>query len=300
MRSGTSKLLKRFGIFDVPVSSQIKAGLNAVLHPLNLRIGTRTAERREFERRAALVATGHFDKPVFPVPRQFTACRPDDIISALRKYRTVTGRFADPQRSGYCFANSYFTSPDAEVAYAMVRLLRPGRIIEVGSGHSTSLFREAIRDAEIATELIAIDPSPRRTIEAFADQIIPQPIEHVPASLLETLSANNILFIDSSHQVLIGNDVVTLALNVLPNLSPGVVVHLHDIFLPWDYPKQWLIDYKWEMNEQYLVQALLQGSTEFDVLWPGHFLQKTYEGFASLFDSRYLAIASSLWLKKRA
>ena len=75
-------------------------------------------------------------------------------------------------------------------------------------------------------------------------------------------------------------------------------MHFHDIFLPFDYPREWIVDNKWTWNEQYLVQALLQGSTEFEVLWPGHFLQKTRPEFAGLFDYRYVGTASSLWLRR--
>ena len=99
----------------------------------------------------------------------------------------------------------------------------------------------------------------------------------------ETLKCNDILFIDSSHQIRIGNDVVKLLLDIIPALKKGVLVHFHDIFLPYDYPRQWIIDNRWEWNEQYLVQAMLQGSVEFEVLWPGHFLQRTFPNFANLF-----------------
>ena len=185
--------------------------MNAGLTSLNLRIETKTAERIEARRLAVLVNEGHFDRPVFPLLSQFYNCEPDTIIDAIRTYRNDMKRFAEGGRDGYCFQNDYFTSPDAEVAYALVRLLRPKRIIEVGSGNSTNLFREAIRDSGSGTELVSIDPSPRRAIEAVADQVIHERLERISLSCFQDLEANDILFIDLSHYISIGNDVVTLS-----------------------------------------------------------------------------------------
>lgn len=279
------------------LTSQVKDALNALLRPLNLRVETRTAEDRETARRAALAAAGHFEKPAFPVLEQFLACRPAPIIAALREYRECIDRLSE-SRDGYSFDNDYFASPDAEVAYGLVRRQRPARILEIGSGHSTSLFRAAIRDAGLTTQLTAIDPSPRRAVEEFANHIIRQRVEDVPKAMFAELSENDILFVDSSHRIDVGNDVILLILTIIPKLRPGVVVHLHDIFLPWDYPRHWIIDNRWEVTEQYLVQALLQGSCQFEVLWPGYFLQRTDPEFPKLFDVTRMRVGSSLWLRK--
>jgi hypothetical protein len=126
-------------------------------------------------------------------------------------------------------------------------------------------------------------------------------LEHVPPSeLADTLHDGDILFIDSSHESRTGNDVVALFLKVIPALRPGVVVHVHDVFLPFDYPREWIVEQRWDWNEQYLVQAMLQGSHQFDVLWPAHFLQQTWPGFADHFGGRCRDNACSLWLRKIA
>lgn len=115
---------------------------------------------------------------------------------------------------------------------------------------------------------------------------------------LLTLEPGDFLFIDSSHEVKTGNDVVALLLNVLPSLQAGVLIHIHDIFLPYEYQKEWIIQNRWPWNEQYLVQAFLQGSEEYEVLLAGHYRQKTMPDFVKNFPLWLGKDASSLWLRK--
>jgi hypothetical protein len=138
-------------------------------------------------------------------------------------------------------------------------------------------------------------------VQSVADQVIRRRLEDVSsADLQDLLQSNDILFIDSSHEIRAGNDVVSLFLRVVPELRSGVVIHVHDIFLPFEYPREWIVENTLNVNwaEQYLVQAMLQGSDQFEVLWPGHFLQRTLLGFADHFDGKASGIATSLWLRK--
>lgn len=276
--------------------------MNEWLARLNLKIETRTADRAERARLLNLEQAGHFRNQVFPVLPQIARCDPSPLLGALDKHRLQTSRFARPKADGiYSFSNDYFTSPDAEVAYALVRLLQPKRIVEIGSGNSTYLFREAITDGSLNTKLVSIDPSPRREVQSIADQVIRRRLEDVPSSdLQDVLQSNDILFIDSSHEIRPGNDVVSLFVRTLPALRSGVVIHVHDIFLPFEYPREWIVENTLNVNwaEQYLVQALLQGSNQFEVLWPGHFLQRTLPNFDDHFGSNPVGVAKSLWLRK--
>jgi hypothetical protein len=283
-------------------STKSKNLINRLLAPLNLHLTSLTAARDETIRLQDLGEAGHFDKPVFPVPERFVRCDPLPIFDALDEFRGSTGRFAKNPKNGtsFSFDNAYFTSPDAEVAYAVVRRLRPKHIVEVGSGNSSRLFHAAIADGCMQTRLTAIDPHPRSAIDHVADEVITRRLEEVPLDFFgEKLDANDVLFIDSSHQVRVGNDVLKLLLCIVPALRGGVVIHLHDIFLPFDYPRQWMIEYRWDWAEQYLVQAMLQSSDRFDVMWPGHFLQRTLTDFSRFFDVKPEGVASSLWLRKR-
>jgi predicted O-methyltransferase YrrM len=279
-----------------------KAALNHLLRPLNLRLDSRTAERAEAERLAALRRAGHFDRPVFPLLAQFSRCDPSAVLEAVKRHEPELARFStalEPDR--FSFANDYYSSPDAEVLYAMVRMHRPRRIVEVGSGHSTLLFRHAIDDAGLPAQLTSIDPFPRREIARHAHEVIRERVESLQASdLFSRLERDDMLFIDSSHELKAGNDVLHLYLNVLPSLRDGVVVHLHDIYLPFEYSSTWLIENRWTWTEQYLLQALLQDSVAFDVLWPGHYLQRTLPGFAAHFKFWRGADAKALWMRRRA
>lgn len=287
---------------NMAFTSRVKYQINKCLALANLRVETKTAERAEMERLVRLDRAGHFREQVFSVLTQITDCDANPVLKAVEKYEDQTGRFARASAvGGFSFSNDYFTSPDAEVAYALIRLLEPAQIIEVGSGNSTHLFREAITDGQLGTKLTSIDPSPRREIESVANKIIRRRLEEVgSADLEDVLEAGDILFIDSSHEIRPGNDVVHLFLNVVPKLRRGVVIHVHDIFLPFEYPREWIIENTLNVNwtEQYLLQAMLQGSNEFEVLWPGYYLEKTLPGFSKYFHHATPRIATSFWLRK--
>jgi predicted O-methyltransferase YrrM len=196
--------------------------------------------------------------------------------------------------------NDYFTSPDAEVLTAMVELFKPEKIIEIGSGNSTRLFRAALDEFQANSRIISIDPFPRVETDKSAHEVIRKKLEEIKDEpFFDQIKPGDFLFIDSSHEVKPGNDVVELLLNVLPRLHAGVLIHIHDIFLPYDYPKEWIIQNRWPWTEQYLVQALLQGSDEYEVLWAGHYYQKTMSKFRQHFPYWKGKDASSLWLRKK-
>jgi predicted O-methyltransferase YrrM len=181
----------------------------------------------------------------------------------------------------------------------MVEIYKPRKIIEIGSGNSTRLFRFASGEFQTNSKIISIDPFPRVEIENYAQSILKKRLEDVEKKwFYKKIEIGDFLFIDSSHEIKTGNDVVELFLNILPRLKPGVLIHIHDIFLPYEYPKEWIMQNRWPWNEQYLVQALLQGSEEYEVLWAGHYHQKTMPHFAKHFPLWQGKDASSLWLKK--
>jgi methyltransferase family protein len=284
-------------------TTRMKAFVNRALSPMNLRVETLTAEHRETARIRALAAAGWFDEPRFPLPAGFRTADPSAILDAVAACRERFDDFTRPPgtRDGYSFENDYFSSPDAEVYYAVIQMLCPNTIVEAGSGHSTRLARQAISDAGLATRLVALDPSPRVPVSGVADEHLAAPAESERADeRYRSLAAGDILFVDSSHEIRAANDVVHLLLNVLPSLAPGVVVHIHDVFLPYDYPREWIVDRRWDWNEQYLVQALLGPPSAFDVLWPGSYLQQTLADFARSFPHCGGRRATSLWLRKRA
>ena len=277
--------------------TRLKEVANLLLNRFNVRIDSCTAERMEEKRLAQLGSRGHFDCPIFPVLPQFRVYDPKPIFDQVaRDAQRFVGVSGDP--NGFSLKNDYFTTPDAEVLYAIVQLYRPAKIVEIGSGNSTQLFRNASIEAGLNSHLTSIDPEPRRDIAKYADEIIRYRVEDLrDFEFAERLGRNDIVFIDSSHQVALGNDVNWLVLNVLPTLASGVLIHFHDIFLPYEYPRK--VDHRWNWTEQYLVQAFLTGNESHHVLWAGHYLQRTYPKFADRFKNWDNSMATSLWLQKR-
>ena len=117
-------------------------------------------------------------------------------------------------------------------------------------------------------------------------------------ALFKQLGAGDFLFVDSSHHIKAGNDVLFLFLNILPTLANGVIIHFHDIFLPYEYPTEWLITQRWNWTEQYLLQAILQESSRYQFLWAGYYLQQTLPGFNNSFRYWGGGSAKSVWLRR--
>jgi hypothetical protein len=150
---------------------------------------------------------------------------------------------------------------EAQVLHAVVRHFRPRRIIEVGSGVSTACLRAAAglnaRDAGSRARITCIEPYPSDALKALGDvDLVSRPVQSVPAAVFEELGEGDLLFIDSSHSAKTGSDVAYLFLEVLPRLRPGVVVHVHDIYLPYDYSPMSLKTL-WHWNETAFLHALL-------------------------------------------
>lgn len=169
------------------------------------------------------------------------------------------------------FNQQWFPGLDGALAYAMVRRASPRRIVEVGSGHSTRFMAQAIADGGTNTILHSIDPQPRREIDALCTEVTRTPVQEAPSSVFDALERGDMLFIDGSHKSAPGSDVDLLLGHVLPRLSPGVFVHIHDIFLPEPYPPAWA----WRAyNEQLVVAALLAGGSRFKILCPNAYLRR--------------------------
>jgi len=174
-----------------------------------------------------------------------------EIASVAGALEAIAGG-AGPAR----FDQDWFPRLDAAAAYALVRARRPQTIVEIGSGHSTRFLARAVQDGELSTEITCIDPAPRASLARLGVRHLPMLLRDADPGLFAGLRASDMLFIDSSHIAMPGTDVDRLFLDVLPRLAPGVLVHIHDVFLPDDYPAAW----RWRgYNEQLLVGAFLLG-----------------------------------------
>jgi len=200
--------------------------------------------------------------------------RLDEQVELLASLATFAEEVADTPSSAvngsldYFVDNPAFGPGDAEMLYAMVRHTRPERVLEVGSGHSTRLVRQALRrnaGEGAAGVHVCIEPYENDWLGALGlDRLVRQKVEDVGMDEFESLHANDVLFIDSSHVVRTGGDVAHLYLEVLPRLAPGVIVHAHDIFLPFAYPREWSEQLRYFWSEQHLLQAFLAFNREFE------------------------------------
>lgn len=178
-------------------------------------------------------------------------------IAAYSPQLATIAETADPARPEEPhWSNWFFSSLDAIALYGLVGSRTPGCYLEVGSGNSTKFARRAVRDLGLGTRIVSIDPKPRADVDALCDEVVRQPLERVDTRLFERLGAGDVLFIDNSHRVFENSDVTVFFLEVLPRLAPGVLVHVHDIFLPYDYPTAWANRH---YSEQYLLAAYLLG-----------------------------------------
>lgn len=179
---------------------------------------------------------------------------------------------------GYREERSGLVSGDAETLYCMVRDAKPATVIEVGAGGSTQIIGAAMKrnatESGRRSRLISIDPFPPHYLEnAQADvgdlvefELLRQPVQEIAVDTFAALEASDLLFVDSSHVFKQGSDVEFEFLKVYPRLNQGVIVHIHDIFLPFDYPAEWNIKDCWYWNEQYFLETFLQCNSKYEIL----------------------------------
>jgi len=223
----------------------------------------------------------------------------DDMDGLADALRAIGVDAAPPEPR---WRQDWFPRLDAAVAYRMVRRLAPARIVEVGSGHSTRFLARAVADGGLPTRIEAIDPAPRADLASLGARVSlrRRTVQEAGEAAFADLAAGDLLLIDSSHILMPGTDVDFLFNRVLPALPAGVLVHVHDVFLPDPYPAGW----GWRgYNEQLGLGPLLLGG-----------------GFELLFASRYVvtrlaralarspveglpllpgAFESSVWLRRR-
>jgi hypothetical protein len=215
------------------------------------------------------------------------ACR-DSLEEAPRRWRRFKAN------------NGFFSDGDACIAAAMVRHVHPAHVIEVGSGFSSAAMLDANESWLGGTSRFTfIEPYPERLLgvlgaQASEHEVIVDQVQNVPVSRFQALRANDILFIDSSHVAKIGSDVNYLVAEVLPALASGVIVHVHDIFWPFEYQQRFVRD-GWAWNEAYVLRAFLQFNARFEIVYFADFIAQCHPEriMPAMRD------VSSLWLRVR-
>ena len=199
------------------------------------------------------------------------------------------------------WSNTYMPPGDAIALCGFLVKYNPVIYMEIGSGNSTKFARRVISHFNLRTKIISIDPYPRAEIDTLCDEVVRAPAQMVPVSAFQSLRKDNILFIDGSHRCLQNSDVTYMFMEVLPAIQPGVILHFHDIFWPYDYPSEWTHRL---YSEQYLLGALLLFGSGYEILYSSQFvtldsgLRSEFEAVLRPFlPDRCGCGGGSLWMK---
>ncbi|MGB7442588.1 MAG: class I SAM-dependent methyltransferase [Coleofasciculaceae cyanobacterium] len=236
---------------------------------------------------------------------------PQDQLALLQKFNYTSELenipLDQPSESlDFFYNNPSFCSGDAEILYSMIRHFKPKNFIEIGSGFSTMMAKKALdknRQEGKPAKHLSIEPYEIPWLEQLhLDKVVREKVEDTDSLVFKELEENDILFIDSSHVVRTGGDVVTEYLNILPNLRKGVLVHIHDIFLPYDYPREWIQKYRYFWTEQYILQAFLSYNSSFKVLLALNYLSFNYRDELAkacpIYASQEGRMLGSFWIQR--
>ncbi len=226
-----------------------------------------------------------------------------EAFRGLSAVKFPEGPTGDPRE--YHTANPMFSRLDAWMLQAMLRHFRPRRMIEVGCGWSSLVTARVNREhLDGSLHFTCVEPYPPDFLTGGVEgisKLIPERVEDLAPEQFLELGDGDVLFIDSSHTVKTGGDVVFLFQEVIPRLNAGVIVHIHDIFMPSDYPQEWVLSGR-AWNEQYLVQAFLAFNSAFRVLlgvaWLSHSHSELLTAVLPDYPEKYANGGGSLWIRR--
>jgi hypothetical protein len=197
-----------------------------------------------------------------------------------------------------------FPDYDTAVLYSMLRHLKPKRYVEVGCGYSSIVSSFALQRNEregAACDAVYADPEPRLPMDKVLTygRLLLKRVQDVPLELFRALEAGDVLFIDTSHVLKIQSDVEQEIVRILPSLAPGVWIHFHDVFTPYDYPEEWIRQpVRLWANEQYALECLLSGGNRYQIEVPLHYLVRDFKDPIREFYPRGRTRGQSIWLRK--
>jgi hypothetical protein len=228
-----------------------------------------------------------------------------NLLNELRPHNTsIDYPLKQPESATeYFYENDQYPILDAEFLHTALCHFKPKNVIEVGSGYSSLITASVnLKLFNKKINFTCIEPFPRQFLidgVPGINQLVREKVENVPFDFFDVLNENDILFIDSSHVSKIGSDVNYLFFEILPRLKPGVIVHIHDIFLPDEYPKTWVKQGR-NWNEQYLVQAFLQFNTSWQIIWAANYMGTRFTSEVQAVFPQYPSIGGggSLWIQR--
>jgi hypothetical protein len=207
-----------------------------------------------------------------------------------------------PGKPEYCWNNPMWNNADALVQYGLLRDFKPKRVVEVGCGWSSLLLQRALERNQTPCQVVQVEPYPNPLLLKLfpKDWLLHRTLlQRAPFEIFESLQADDICFYDGSHCAKPASDVNWFFFEILPRLAPGVIIHIHDIFLPDDYPDLWIFERGQTWNEQYLLQAFLMSNHDYKILIANAFLSKIN---AAALESFYRGVqpfwGCSFWMQK--
>jgi len=216
--------------------------------------------------------------------------------------------FGDEKTPGwrYFFNNPAFAHADGSVLHAMLRCFRPRRLVEAGSGYSSACAMDTIdRFLDGEVQVTFIEPYPQLLKELIGQErlerctVVPHGVQAADPRIFEALEAGDILFIDSTHVMKTGSDVCHELFDILPRLKPGVLVHFHDVFWPFEYPEKWVVQENRSWNELYGLRAFLMYNKAFRIeFFSDYFFQHFRPRIEAEFPTMLKHSGGSLWLSK--
>lgn len=229
-----------------------------------------------------------------------------ELLEKIKKYYNEIP-FEDTKKDKlkYYFNNSFYGYSDAIFLYSVIRHFQPNKVIEIGSGFSSALIldtNEYFFENKIQCNFI--EPYPDRLLSLINEsdkknhKIIKSQVQDVDVDFFKQLKENDILFIDSSHVSKTGSDVNYILFDILPNLNSGVLIHFHDIFYPFQYPKEWVLAGR-AWNEAFILRAFLEYNSNFKIILFNTFLEYYYEDwFRKNMPLCLKNKGGNIWLKK--
>tara|TARA_R110002050_G_scaffold299969_2_gene467161 strand:- start:595 stop:1398 length:804 start_codon:yes stop_codon:yes gene_type:complete len=198
-----------------------------------------------------------------------------EAIEYKEKLQEIKKYVEEKEVNNPTWNNGFLPGLDVIAIYTMLSIKKPRKYVEVGSGNSTKVAFKAKKENNLTTQIISIDPNPRAEVDHLADLVVRKPFEEVDYDLILNLEENDILFIDNSHRILPNSDAMVFFMEILPKLKKGVIVHIHDIYLPYDYP-QFMCDRFY--TEQYgLAMFLLANPRKYKTILPNYFISEDVE-----------------------
>lgn len=233
--------------------------------------------------------------------------KPEDhlnVFAKLAAWRAELLGLPAEDSPGFYWENPFFPPVDAIVYYGLIRMYAPETILEIGCGYSSYIAVKAAKKND-NTKVLCIEPYPSpqfKGVYPHLHTIVERKIQEVPLDIFGQLRAGDILFVDTSHVTKIGGDLNHIVFRILPSLAPGVMVHFHDVFLPWEYPRMWVKERNWFWNEQYLLLAFMMFNTAFDLLIANnHLVRSNHDEVRKLIEPLTVSRieGASLWIHKK-